>query len=272
MHQQFIDGLTRKAEEDSRIRALWLEGSYAKGTNDRWSDVDAHVLVPEDVAEDFQAGCEKWLEDISPLVLYRVLFGTMVNAMTADGLRLDIWVHSGDKKELGGKAILVLVDKGDYLDRQSPPTDRKAPPDQAEVVERQLNEFWRMISMLPTPIGRGEFIVAFMGTGIGLLTVSDLLIAQAGKERETGVKHLNPFILEESRKQVEEALQMDGLTPRSFATTMLKLAVLIQDIGPGLAQRFGFSYPKELETAAIRYATRELEMLGLGDCVAIVTL
>ena len=75
MQNQFINALTDTAKADPRIRAAWLAGSFGKGIADRWSDVDAHLLIDPAHSDDFQAGVRGWLEALRPLVLFRLMFG-----------------------------------------------------------------------------------------------------------------------------------------------------------------------------------------------------
>jgi predicted nucleotidyltransferase len=86
MHQPYIDAVIAKMEADPRIKAAWLEGSFGRGTPDRYSDLDFHFLLEERELPAFRADIESWLSTIRPLVLCTLLFeGRMVNALTCDG-------------------------------------------------------------------------------------------------------------------------------------------------------------------------------------------
>ena len=54
MHQEYLKAFADKATSDVRILGTWLEGSFAKGTADRYSDIDIHLLVAEANKETFQ--------------------------------------------------------------------------------------------------------------------------------------------------------------------------------------------------------------------------
>ncbi len=96
MQHGYIQTLTSHVEADSRIKAAGSKGSFGRGNADRYSDLDIHVLLDESDMHDFKAGIEGWLSAIQPLVLFSLLFNdTMVNALTHNGLRLDMWFHSG---------------------------------------------------------------------------------------------------------------------------------------------------------------------------------
>ena len=109
---RFIDALAAKAEADPRIRAAWLAGSFGQKTADRWSDVDAHLLVDPAALNEFREEVETWLAEIRPLVFMRMMFsGRMVNAMTDEAMRLDVWLHDGERAEVTLGESRVLYEK-----------------------------------------------------------------------------------------------------------------------------------------------------------------
>ena len=90
MHQEYLRAFVDKADSDERILAVWLEGSFAKGTADRYSDIDIHLLVAEENKETFQQELESWLSDIQSLVLFKDTFsGQMMTCITTAGLRYE---------------------------------------------------------------------------------------------------------------------------------------------------------------------------------------
>lgn len=44
MLQSYIDVLTQQVAGDSRINAAWIDRSYRRGTADRYSHLDIHLL------------------------------------------------------------------------------------------------------------------------------------------------------------------------------------------------------------------------------------
>ena len=71
--------------------------------------MDAHLLVVPANLEEFREEVETWLAEIRPLVFMRMMFsGRMVNAMTDEAMRLDVWLHDGERAEvtLGESRVL----------------------------------------------------------------------------------------------------------------------------------------------------------------------
>ena len=97
MHQEYLKAFADKAASDVRVLGTWIEGSFAKGTADRYSDIDIHLLVAEEDKQAFQQGLESWLSDVQSLVLFREVFpGQMITCITTAGLRVDVWLHTGN--------------------------------------------------------------------------------------------------------------------------------------------------------------------------------
>jgi len=141
MHDQYLHTLTAKIEADERIKAAWLEGSFGRGNADRYSDLDIHLLLAQDHVEAFRANTETWLLTIKPLVLFNILFdGMLANALTEDGLRLDLVLHGGDTITLAADNVRVLVDQAHciHLEQIAPPA---GPAPNVEALAQQSKNF-----------------------------------------------------------------------------------------------------------------------------------
>jgi hypothetical protein len=123
---EYVTALTRRATDDPRVLACWLEGSLGRGNADRYSDVDAHLLVAPEAFESFNADAREWLEGVRPLVLFRVLFdGRMWNAVTRDGLRVDVWPRPGASARVRTGKAVALLDRAHHLEwEDAPPAPR----------------------------------------------------------------------------------------------------------------------------------------------------
>lgn len=263
MQTQFIESLTAAAEADPRVRAAWLAGSYGKGIADRWSDVDAHLLIDPAHSDDFKAGAQAWLEALRPLVLYRLMFGgQMVNAMTDEGMRLDVWLHSGETSEVVEGHIRVLYAQDDTLTWKPNPGSELSQAEAAAELERAIPEFWRCVAMLPVALGRDEKLIGAAGNFLILLLLTDVFALASGIRKDRGVKALNGFLPPHYRQLAEEATFLPELTREELARFQLRLARLMQEHGPAICAQWGVEYPQALEDAALGYVARELRLLG----------
>ena len=263
---RFIDALAAKAEADPRIRAAWLAGSFGKKTADRWSDVDAHLLVEHANLEEFREEVETWLAAIRPLVFMRMMFsGRMVNAMTDEAMRLDVWLHDEERADVTLGESRVLYEREGTLAWQPSPGDALTPAAAAELLIRAVPEFWRCVAMLPVVVGRDEKLVAAAGNSIILLLLTDVLCAASGRRRDRGVKALNEFLLPDHRQRVEEAASLTNLPLEEAARFPLRLARIMRECGPAICEQWQVAYPRAMEEAVLRYVTQELRSLGLAD-------
>ena len=262
---RFIDALAAKAEADPRIRAAWLAGSFGKRTADRWSDVDAHLLVAPAILEEFREQVETWLAEIRPLVFVRMMFnGRMVNAMTDEAMRLDVWLLDGERAVVTlGESRVLYEDEG-ALAWQPSPSDALTPAVAAELLLRAVPEFWRCVAMLPVVVGREEKLVAAAGNSIILLLLTDVLCAASGRRRDRGVKALNEFLLPDHRQRVEEAASLTNLPLEEAARFPLRLARIMRECGPAICEQWKVAYPRAMEEAVLRYLNQELRSLGLA--------
>lgn len=265
LQQQYLATFAAKLETDRRVRAMWLEGSFGRGNADRYSDLDIHLLLADEALDGFRAAAQTILASVRPLVLFNLMFeGRMVNALTVDGLRLDVWLHTGPSKAVDpAKAQVLFTQPGALAFESAAPAANAATT--AAHLERQIKEFWRCIALTPAVASRAELITGFMGLVVETNLLADLFLTSHGIVRDRGVKNLNQFLPAEYRRQIEAALAFDGLSVASLAHAHLALADILRSEGPAMAQAHGFHYPAELEAAVLRYVHAELEHIGLTD-------
>ena len=267
MHQEYLKAFADKAASDVRVLGTWLEGSFATGTADRYSDIDLHLLVAEENKEAFQHGLESWLSDIQSLVLFKDTFpGQMITCLTGEGLRVDVWIHAGDTISLEQTKVRVVSAAEGCLQLKETCSDKEL-ADISSVLKQHFNEFWRVLSILPTVLGREERIAGFMGTTFAVMSVTEVLIIGSGKQRDRGVKNINAFVPQTLRKEIEDALTMQNVDREGIAKAHFRLIAIMQRHGPDIAKQHGVVYPLALEKAVLRYISRELQILGLSDCL-----
>lgn len=260
---RFICALATKAEADQRVLAAWLTGSFGKGKADRWSDVDAHLLIDSQAHEAFHKGVECWLSEIHPLVFFRLMFnGRMVNAMTEGAMRLDVWLHDGESAEVtSGETRVIFERKPGTLVRMPPSRDEMTAEEAGDLLRSEIPEFWRCIAMLPVVGGRDEKLVGAAGNALILLTLSNVLCAASPQRRDRGVKALNGFLLPHLRGRLEEAAFLSVPVEQAMRIP-LRLAQIMRDVGPEICKRWEVEYPHAMEEAVLRFVAQELRSMG----------
>jgi hypothetical protein len=264
VQQAYIDAITRHAEKDDRVLALWLQGSFATGAADRYSDVDAHLLTTDENADAFRSGGEAWLSAVRPAVYCVSMFGgQMLHAVTDEGMRVDLWMHAGETRDVSGAAVRALLDPDGRI---VPGEPAARDGDAAASLARHLNEFWRIFAMLPVVVGRDERVKGSVGAGLLADALGEALLFGGNRARDAGVKRLNEFLPDEWRVEIEDALHHAGSSPRAIVETHLRLAALMREHGPHVASARGTRYPTAFEATAIAYVRGELGRLKLsGD-------
>lgn len=268
-----LEQLHQRLAADERIEAAWLAGSFGRGDADRYSDLDLHLL-PAAGDDSFRREVETWLNGARPLVLYKLLFDDrMVNALTADGVRLDIWFQDGPAV-LDPAKTRLLFDRGGRLASQAAAAPlpgagetgaTAAAGETASVLRSLIEEFWRCIALTPPVIGREEWIVAWQGLQVELGLVLEIVLRGANIVRDAGAKKLNQFLPASFRAEIEDALNLPGFSRSSLVGAHLAFAALVQRHGRELAERWGFAYPAALEAAVLRYVKEELGLLGITN-------
>lgn len=263
MQAEFIKHLQAKAATDDRVRAAWLAGSFGRDIADRYSDVDTHVLLVDETVDEFRQGVRGWLEEIRPLVLFNLMFdGQMVNGMTVDGLRLDLWIHSDETATVAEGAVQVLHAADGALDWQPAPGAMLTQAEAERQLARLIPEFWRCVSMLPVGIGRQELIASAAGAFLEVQLLTDVLATERGLRLDRGVKARNDYLPKHLRQALEEAIVLPALTSDALIRFHLRLAALMQQHGPAICAQWHVDYPAALEEAVLRYVATELEHLN----------
>jgi predicted nucleotidyltransferase len=97
--QRYVD-LYRRTQEvlgvDPRVKSVELSGSPARGTADRWSDLDLKIITTPEGYDSFLNDWEVWVARITPTVFARrPVAPFIINTLTPEGLTLDMAVYSG---------------------------------------------------------------------------------------------------------------------------------------------------------------------------------
>ena len=87
LQQRMIERFREACNEDERIVAALLFGSFAVGEGDPFSDIEFAVFIRDDLFEDFEQ--RSWLDAVSPVAAYFLDDFGHHTALFQNGIRAD---------------------------------------------------------------------------------------------------------------------------------------------------------------------------------------
>jgi predicted nucleotidyltransferase len=185
-------------QEDERVRAAWLCGSRARGTNDEYSDIDIWIVVrPADV-EQFIEDWPNLSDKISPTVLrQRVGKLPVFNHITPEWLRFDVSIGTFEDVPKRSRSTVRLLFDLDGLDAKLGAPQGPLQPD-ATKVRRLTTEFLRVLGLLPVVAGRSEYVIGASGAAFARPPSRGAIAGAAGSAADrclAGCRNCGPSCL-----------------------------------------------------------------------------
>lgn len=258
--QDLIDTVKVALRDDPAIRALFLAGSYGRGTADEYSDVDLIALVaPEDQAT-FAARWRMMLHAITPIVFWNELNrgGLIINAVSNEWLRCDLSIVAPDN--LGQRAkntIKPLIDRDGIYNALPDSLPPKAPD--PGTVRYLIHEFIRMLGLLPVGAGRGEYVTMVLGVGMMRGHLETLLMQDVTNPDPGGILHQSK-LLPPDQMQLLASLPYPGPEREALIEANFEIARQFMPRARAMAKRLDIAWPEEFEAA-----TRRQLSLMLGE-------
>ncbi len=249
-HQIITNRLIEACNADDRVVAAFIGGSYARGKNDAYSDMDFGLIISDETYEYFLADREAFIRLLSEAVFledYRGDGADFVFSIFSDGTEVELalgreshfnHIHVGPYK--------VLLDKKGILAGAVFAWNQPTETEQIETLRGMINWFWHDLSHhFITPIARGQLWSAFGGLEDMRLTCVNLARLQQNFSAKA-----------EGYEKVEQILSAEQLAPLKESIclmerdAMLQAALIIvryyQELAPSLAQAHGIPYPTDL--------------------------
>ncbi len=249
----FIKKVTARIAGDATVEALFLAGSYGRGTADEYSDVDLIALVPADRRADFAKTWRHTLEDIAPIVFWNEMPigpGLLVNAITEKWLRCDVSITApADFKGKSRDTIRPLVDRGGFYDALPETLPLRTP--NVGRVTYLINEFIRVIGLAPVGVGRREYVTMVMGVGLLRDMLINLMIEETTMPDTGGILHMSK-VLPAPDVALVYGLPYPGPQLDEILAANMAIAKAFFPRARALSARLGIAWPEAFETATRR--------------------
>lgn len=256
-YRALFDRALAVLEADARVLAVWLSGSLARGMADAHSDLDLLVATTDEGFKAFGDAWSEWLAEMTATVLAkRIPVVAGLYAVTPDWLRLDVvWEARAALASSFFRERRVVFDRGDCAALVPPPFAPAGPSPVA--VLGLVEECWRILGLLPTVIGREDWLLGIEGVHTQRLLLYNLLQQANAPLPTTGLKQWSSKL---TREQVSSFEALPTGAPGREAVVQGQLAVagaLIREARP-LAAQLGVAWPDALERATRLHLRREL--------------
>ncbi|WP_440411546.1 hypothetical protein [Neorhizobium petrolearium] len=244
-----INDIAAALRNEPTIAALFLSGSYGAGIEDAYSDIDFLAVSRDGPTDEFAALLRESIGKTGEIVLWRdrQIKPTLINAITADWLRIDVDIINPDQMARRSADGLKVVFDHDRILETLPTAPSRASPDPARM-KWQFEEFIRIFGLLPLAIGRGEYLNGITGIFHLRNLLTELLIEETAAPNRGGALHLNRLITEE-QKQVLAGLPLPSPTREAIISANLAYAKAYLPRARRVATTIGVEWPERFEAA-----------------------
>ncbi|HET7387564.1 MAG TPA: nucleotidyltransferase domain-containing protein [Nocardioidaceae bacterium] len=242
-------------DRDPRVRGLWLTGSFGAGTSDEFSDVDMFVLVADETVESFAARWPDFAATYEPVLCRRLGAEPVFTHVLPGWLRWDVVI--GGPAELAGldaAGVRQLFNR-DGLFPEHSRGGLDCGVDTA-VVREIVEEFLRVLGLLPVVLGRGELVTAASGGGLLRQLTTTLLRYRAEEGSLSGALHLRRVL------PAHEIAALQALPPayaERDAVIRAHLACAAIFL-PAAHEMLGADFPTDLERACWAHLRGHLDL------------
>ena len=249
--QATIERFVAACQQDERVVAAFLGGSYARDATDAYSDIDFGLIPTDEAYDDFFANREAFIRLLGePIFLevfrdddFDIVFFTFSDGVECELVPVCVsqftHMHVGPYK--------VLLDKKGILENVVFPFPEIAQAEQLETLRRIISWFWHdLCHHFITPLARGQLWSAY-----GALQDLRLSCMNLARLKE------NFLAAPEGYEKVEQAVAEEQLAPLEATCSprergaMVQAAFVIvhfyQQLAIPLAHTYGIAYPAELE-------------------------
>lgn len=263
MDQQQLIAAVGPAMDIEAVRGLFLAGSFGRGTDDEWSDVDLIAVVPAGEESRVADHWRRALQQITPIVFFNDLNRgiLVINAISEEWLRCDMSIVTMD--QFGRRAkntVRPLLDR-DGIYEGLPASLPPKTPDRG-TVSYLIHEFIRMLGLMPVGLGRREYVTMVLGVGMMRGHLETLLMQDVTNPDPGGILHQSK-LLPPHEMQMLSALPYPGPEREALIKANFAIARQFMPRARAMATRLGIEWPEAFEAATRRRLQATLGQVDL---------
>ena len=267
-HKRVIDSFADVCQQDERVAAALVGGSFATGTADAFSDVDLYAIVWADAYDGFLAGHRAFVARFGEPVFLEHFdeFGfDMFVFILADGVQGELGIARPDRfLHIHGGPFKTLVDKEGLLEGVAFPRQGPTEDEQLALLREEIQWFWRDVSLYGVSMARGRLWTAAGYLASMRRRCVDLARLQADFGGwADGYEKVEDAVGEEVLARLEGSFP--ALDAAAIAEAAEGLIAFYRQIVPGLVRRMGIEYPLALERVVLRELSRALAHAGIVE-------
>ncbi len=248
-HTTIIENVSAKLEECDGLKALFLAGSYGKGTADSVSDLDFLAVIEDGQQDTICRQMKSALEELEPVVMWRARPGafSLINAVTQSWQRVDLFMLLPDT--MGARVqsgLKVLIDRDDI--HASLPADAPAYTPSPAKVAYFIEEFIRVLGLAHVALSRGEYVTLEQGLGLLRGHLSSLIQEDCPLPDRGGILHLSKLISADDM-QLLATLPYPKPERAALIQAHIDVAKVFFPRAREMANRLGVEWPEAFDAA-----------------------
>jgi len=259
--EQLIETIRKRLDDDPRVMALFLGGSFGKGQADAYSDIDLIAVVAADQQAGFANDWRQHLQAIAPIVFWNELDKgeRIFNAITDQWQRIDLALVGPEALARRSRdGLKPLIDRHGLYDTL-PATIDWAGPNKGHV-NYLINEFFRVFGLLAVADGRGEYLLSVAGVDLLRMMLFNLLSEEVERADKGGMLAWKRRLSDE-QLDLLAAIPAAAPTRQSIIDAHIACARAFLPRARRLAERYDIEWPEAFEDATWRHLEREV---GIG--------
>ena len=253
-YEDLSQAVADRLSSETGAQALYVAGSHGAGEEDAYSDLDLVVVADPDEHSRLAWAFRGALEGQAPVVFWQVRKGrnSLVNAIIEDWRRCDLFMSSAidfAQQKRSRDSLKVLFDRIN-LYRGLPDKLPSETPDRARVAHI-VNEFLRVLGLMPVELGRGEHVLGVKGAGALRDLLTDLMLEECPLPERDGGRHLNRLLTPDQIRLLE-GLPYPGPNREEVVAAHVRTAAAFFPIARRLSQQLEVAWPDAFEQATRR--------------------